>query len=124
MKIIIDLDGTLTENDPGVAYPDKPVNWAVVERLREYKSLGYQITVFTARNMRTYEGNIDLIRANTLPIIEDWLARHEIPHDEILIGKPWCGIDGFYVDDRALRPSEFANMTPDQARNFLNGNKY
>lgn len=123
LKIVIDLDGTLTENAPGIPYPDKPVNLAVVERLREYRSLGYHITVFTARNMRTYKGDIDLIRANTLPIIEDWLAKHEVPHDEILIGKPWCGFEGFYVDDRALRPSEFANMTPDEAHSFFNEKK-
>jgi len=23
------------------------------------------------------------------------------------VGKPWCGEDGFYVDDKAVRPSEF-----------------
>src|SRR5690606_29179535 len=58
--------------------------------------------------MNTYGGNVGLINANTLPIILDWLARHEVPFDEVVVGKPWCGEGGFYVDDRALRPSEFA----------------
>jgi len=61
--------------------------------------------------MRTYEGNIGLINANTLPIIHDWLTRHKIPFDEILVGKPWCGFEGFYVDDKTIRPSEFVNLS-------------
>jgi capsule biosynthesis phosphatase len=46
-----------------------------------------------------------------LPIIIEWLDKHDIPYDEILVGKPWCGNEGFYVDDRAVRPSEFAAMS-------------
>jgi capsule biosynthesis phosphatase len=61
--------------------------------------------------MRTYEGQIGKINANTLPVIIDWLARHEIPYDELHVGKPWCGTDGFYVDDKAIRPSEFLALS-------------
>ena len=53
------------------------------------------------------QGQIGKINANTLPLILDWLAQHEIPYDEIHVGKPWCGTEGFYVDDKAVRPSEF-----------------
>ena len=45
---------------------------------------------------------------NTLPIIKDWLLANNVPYDEIIIGKPWCGMNGFYVDDRAIGPSEFS----------------
>ncbi len=45
--------------------------------------------------MRTYEGNVGKINVNTLPIIIDWLERHNVPYDEIYVGKPWCGHDGF-----------------------------
>lgn len=56
-NIIIDLDGTLTI-DADTSYENKPVNIDVVQKLREYKSLGFNITILTSRNMRTYEGNI------------------------------------------------------------------
>ncbi|MNP78068.1 hypothetical protein D3C76_1756090 [compost metagenome] len=61
--------------------------------------------------MRTHNGNIGKITAKTLPIVIDWLNQHSIPFDEIYIGKPWCGTDGFYVDDKAIRPDEFASMS-------------
>lgn len=106
-RIIIDLDGTLTEDDPALSYAGKRPNRAVVERLRQYKAEGFEIVVSTARNMRTHAGAVGRINVHTLPVILDWLNRHGVPFDEVLVGKPWCGTEGFYVDDKAVRPSEF-----------------
>ena len=47
--------------------------------------------------MRTYQGNTGKITANTLPIILKWLEKYNVPYDEIYIGKPWCGMDGFML---------------------------
>ncbi|TOH10543.1 capsular biosynthesis protein, partial [Vibrio parahaemolyticus] len=76
-----------------------------------------------ARNMRTYEGNIGKINIHTLPIITKWLNEHNVPYDEILVGKPWCGHDGFYIDDRAIRPSEFVNLSYSQITQLLEKEK-
>lgn len=115
-KIVIDLDGTLTIDDPALPYADRLPNLLVVERLREYRAQGFSIAIHTARNMRTYGGNIGQINANTLPVILDWLRRHRVPYDEIYVGKPWPGPGGFYVDDRAIRPQEFLELGYDQIR--------
>jgi capsule biosynthesis phosphatase len=106
-RLVFDLDGTLTHDDPSVGYAERQPNAAVVEKLRGYQAQGFEIVICSARNMRTYEGQIGKINANTLPVILDWLARHEIPFDEVHVGKPWCGTEGFYIDDKAVRPSEF-----------------
>jgi len=110
-RLVFDLDGTLTHDDASVGYAERRPNAAVVERLRAYRAEGFEIVICSARNMRTYEGQIGKINANTLPVIVDWLARHEIPYDELHVGKPWCGADGFYVDDKAIRPSEFLALS-------------
>ncbi|HAN2428273.1 TPA: capsular biosynthesis protein, partial [Escherichia coli] len=47
----------------------------------------------------------------TLPIIVEWLEKNNVPYDEIYVGKPWCGHEGFYVDDKAIRPNEFVNLS-------------
>lgn len=109
-KLIVDLDGTITKADTS-DYQNVSPNLDVVEKLKEYKEQGFLITIATARNMRTYEGNLGKINIHTLPIITEWLDRHNVPYDEILVGKPWCGHDGFYVDDRAIRPSEFTSLS-------------
>jgi len=111
-KIVIDLDGTLTIDDDSVSYSHRQPRMDVIEKLREYRARGCKICILTARNMRTYEGNVGKIAVHTLPIIRTWLDAHDVPYDEIVIGKPWCGPEGFYVDDRALRPDEFAKLSP------------
>ena len=110
--IVIDLDGTLTLPGSGDSYADLQPVPAVVEQLRRYAGQGFRIAIMTSRNMRTFGGSIGRINAETLPVIIDWLKRHGIPFDEVHVGKPWCGDDGFYVDDRAIRPSEFVGLDP------------
>ena len=118
-RLVFDLDGTLTHDDASVSYAERPPNLAMVEKLRAYRAEGFEIVICSARNMRTYEGQIGKINANTLPVILDWLARHEIPFDEVHVGKPWCGTEGFYVDDKAIRPSEFLALSHDEIHALL-----
>ena len=109
-RLIFDLDDTLCTTQNGDYANAQPIT-EVVEKLREYHRQGFTIVINTSRNMRTYQGNIGAINKNTLPIIIDWLARHDIPYDELYVGKPWCGFEGFYVDDRAIRPDELVKLS-------------
>ena len=118
-RIIIDLDGTLTINNEA-PYPDKPVNFEVLKACRKYKEMGFEIVISTSRNMRSFGGNLGKINANTLPIIIEWLNKNNVPYDEIYIGKPWCGHEGFYVDDKSLRPDEFAKLTYEEIKKLIN----
>lgn len=113
-RLVIDLDDTLTVVDRTKDYSDVDPRADVVARLREYKAMGFEVVIHTARNMRTHAGNVGKINALTLPVITDWLTRHDIPFDEIWVGKPWCGSEGFYIDDKAVRPDEFARLSYDQ----------
>lgn len=119
-KIIIDLDNTLTREDSLLSYKDKKPKIEVVNKLKIYKSLGFTIAIFSARNMKTFEGNIGIINVKTLPEIIEWLERNDIPFDEVLVGKPWCGESGFYVDDKAIRPQEFIDLNYDQIKSLIN----
>jgi len=117
-NIVMDLDNTLTLGE-SASYKDAKPNIETVETLIKYKKQGFNITIFTSRNMRTYEGNIGKINKNTLPIILEWLEKHNIPFDEVIVGKPWCGFDGFYVDDKSIRPSEFNALSYDEIKQLL-----
>ena len=120
-RLVFDLDGVLTIDDPDRSYADREPNLAVIEKLRDYRAQGFEIAIFTARNMRTFGGQVGKINANTLPTVIDWLRRHEVPFDEIHVGKPWCGDEGFYVDDRAVRPSEFVALSLEQIQALIAG---
>lgn len=117
-KLVIDIDGTLTSAD-STDYESVGLNMAVAEQLRQYKEAGFEIALHTARNMRTYENNTGKINAKTLPVLMKWLERHDIPYDEIWVGKPWCGHDGFYIDDKAVRPDEFVQLSYEEIRALL-----
>lgn len=109
-RLIFDLDDTLCTTQNGDYANAQPIT-EVVEKLKEYHRQGFTIVINTSRNMRTYQGNIGAINKNTLPIIIDWLRRHDIPYDELYVGKPWCGFEGFYVDDKAIRPDELVKLS-------------
>ena len=112
LRIVIDVDGTLAQfKKPDEEYSDLLPIQAVLDKLREYAELGYYIIVYSSRNMRTYDNNLGLLQANTLPKLVQWLQKWEVPFDEVHVGKPWCGFNGFYVDDKAIRPSEFVSMS-------------
>jgi capsule biosynthesis phosphatase len=117
--LVIDLDHTICKpipdedqsSDKNLKYSNAKPDLEVIDRLLQYRSDGFKIVVHTSRNMRTYDGDVQAIKINTLPIIIEWLDRHSVPYDDIVVGKPWCGFDGFYVDDRAIRPSEFRHLS-------------
>lgn len=116
--IVIDLDMTLTKG--GYSYADATPNEAVITKLREYKEKGFDVIIYTARNMRKYSGDISKINQNTVPEIIRWLERNNVDVDGVVVGKPWCGTNGFYVDDKAIRPDEFVDLTYEQVLELIN----
>jgi len=91
-KIVIDLDNTLTLDNSELSYED----------------------------MKTYADNIGKINIYTLPVILNWLEHHHVPFDEVVVGKPWCSEEEFYIHDRAIRPKEFIKLNAEQISDFLN----
>lgn len=118
-NLIIDLDATLTIDEEQVAYKDKRPNLALIKKLENYKAQGFKIIIFTSRGMRSFKGDVAKIKEQNLPEILAWLEKHKVPFDEVILGKAWCGFEGFYVDDKALRPSEFISKTYEQIKELL-----
>lgn len=114
-RLIVDLDNTLTQGE-AKSYADALPNTPLIEKLKEYKRQGFEIVISTSRSMRSHSGNIGKINIHTLPGILKWLEQHDVPYDEVHVGKPWCGISGFYIDDRAVRPSEFIDFSYTELR--------
>ena len=118
--LVIDVDGTLCPVKPESArYEDLRPYDGMVHRLRQWRADGYRIILHTARNMRSYDGNLGLINKHTAPALIDWLDKWDIPYDELHFGKPWAGHDGFYVDDRAVRPDEFLRLRASEIHALL-----
>lgn len=116
-SFIFDIDGTLCPiKKPDEKYEDLVPYKNMVKKLKEYKENGAKIILFTSRNMNSYNGNIGIINKNTAKILLSWLDKWDIPYDEIIYGKPWPGHNGFYVDDRAIRPDEFLKCNVEEMK--------
>lgn len=131
-SIIIDIDGTLCPiKKANENYKDLIPYKKMIEKIKEYKEKGFKIILFTSRNMNTYNGNLELINKITKPALELWLNEWSIPYDELICGKQWPGKEGFYIDDRSVRPKEFLeheffelNNICDEDRNIENISEY
>lgn len=111
MRICIDLDGVICElKTPDQSYSElKPIPGAV-EKIRKLKENGHYIIIYTARHMKTCEGNISKILRKVGKITLDWLEKYNIPYDEICFGKPWAEI---YIDDNAFRFENWDDIKED-----------
>lgn len=119
-SIIFDVDGTLCpikkENEE---YKDLVPYDEMIVKIRDLKNAGYRIVLFTSRNMRTYNNDINMILKHTKPVLEEWLNKWHIPYDEIIFGKPYPGKNGFYVDDKTIRPKELLNFSMNEINKLM-----
>jgi capsule biosynthesis phosphatase len=102
--IVFDVDDTIltTENRD---YANSKPKEEVVKGLRALKEAGWYIILQTARGMGRSNGDIESVRVQVTREIEEFCSKYDVPFDELLLGKPWAA---WYVDDKALRPDEFA----------------
>jgi len=70
-RLVFDLDGAIALDDPARSYAEREPNLPLIARLREYRAQGFTIVVASARNMRTYGGDIGKINANTLTALDE-----------------------------------------------------
>lgn len=123
-SMIFDIDGTICPiKGKDEKYEDLVPYASMVDKVKELKNGGFRIVLFTARNMKTYNGDLKLINKHTRPIIEKWLSKWDIPYDELIVGKPWPGPFGFYIDDRAIRPNELMNFNLEELYSICENSK-
>lgn len=102
--LVIDLDGTLCEQTAGGdEYWTAAPKQDVIDRLKQYATGGWHITIFTARGMKTY-GTKGKAREALGDKTRKWLKEHSVPYHRLVFGKPRAER---YVDDKALSPAEF-----------------
>lgn len=100
MRLLIDLDGTICElKKPGQTYADVRLNPNALEKMRELKQAGHYIIIYTARHMKTCNGDVELVKSKVGQVTIDWLKKNQVPYDELHFGKPYAEA---YIDDLNL----------------------
>lgn len=114
-KLFVDIDNTLSSKSDSASYQDAKPNYPMIEKLNSLRgSAGIEVILYTARNMKTFNGDVSKINLNTIPVIVEWCARHGLEIDGIIVGKPYGGEGYFFIDDRAVRPDEFLDHSIDE----------
>lgn len=113
LRVCFDVDGLLAVKK-GV-YADREKIDVAVEVLRQLKSVGHTVIIQTARYMKLFDG--DQVKAHEKGYHELvlWLNEHEIPWDEVYLGKASAD---FYLDDRGCRVNG-SNGVKDWVNEFL-----
>lgn len=100
MRLCFDLDNTL------VSFPKIKDDYTSVEPinnnisfLKYLKNFGHTIIIYTARRMKTHNGDVGKIMKDIGRITFDTLEKFDIPYDEIYFGKPQADV---YIDDLGL----------------------
>lgn len=97
-----DLDGTICETrEPGQQYPDVAPIPHMCELVRKLYREGHYVIIYTARNMVTFKANVGLITAHQVPVIQEWLKKHDVPYHELIVGKPHAD---YFIDDKGVNP--------------------
>lgn len=122
--LVVDIDGTLCPiKEENQSYDEVMPYFEIVDKLRTLHKNGWYIIINSSRGMASKNGNIGKINVEILPTIVNWLKKHDIPHNEIHVAKPWPGKKGFYIDDRSVRPKEFLDMDIDELEEICNNDK-
>lgn len=103
--IVVDVDDTISttiNRDYAGAIPKLDI----IDKLNALYNEGYRVVYSTARGQLSCKGDLNLIHKCRKPILETWLAEHDVLYDELKFGKPY-GL--MYIDDKSIRPSEFLN---------------
>jgi len=121
MRLCIDIDGTICRfRETGEGYADVTPLPGAVERMKSLKAAGHYLILLTARHMATTGGNPGLAVARQGKTLFDWLARHDIPYDELWFGKPQADL---YIDDNGYRFTSWDDIAADGSNLPVNREK-
>lgn len=100
MRVCVDLDGTICQLAETGDYANASPVPGAREALCLLRGRGAYIIIYTARRMRTHDGDVGKVLEEIGDLTRRWLKRHDIPYDEIVFGKPYAHV---YIDDLAQR---------------------
>ena len=86
--IAIDMDGVICHEERTFDRPLASPITGAIESVNAIHSAGHTVIIWTARGWEQFRAT------------EDWLKRHGVSYDVLLMGKP---IVDLFIDDRAVR---------------------
>lgn len=108
MIFVVDIDETLSRWNDDRDYLNFVPDLAVIDKINSLHEQGHYIVLFTARGMRSMDRDIDRIRREIRPPLEEWLQNNGVKYNELIMGKPY---GDYYIDDKNLSIDQFLEKT-------------
>jgi capsule biosynthesis phosphatase len=100
MRICLDIDDTINFcKSSDEEYGNERPQPGAVETIKRWKAEGHYIILYTARHMKTCDGNQGKVLAKQAKNLFSWLDKFEIPYDEIWWSAPHADI---FINDAAI----------------------
>lgn len=74
-----------------------------IEKINALFDAGHNITIYTARGMNHFKGNISLVYSNLYELTKNQLNIWGVKHHQLIMGKIHYDI---LIDDKCMRPDE------------------
>lgn len=104
--LVIDYDHTISMTKGTDFENAKPVP-GVIEKINELYNKGWIIKIYTARGHISCDSRVDA-RYKYEKRMRQWLSDNNVKYHTLSFNKP---LAKYYIDDKAIRPDEFAKMT-------------
>lgn len=101
-RIVIDFDDTISFTKNRDWYNAEP-NRPLIDKMRQLHLDGWQLDIFTARGSISCKTRAEADKKYRGEI-EEWLLTHKVSYNSLSFDKP---LATYYVDDKAMTPSEF-----------------
>lgn len=101
-RYIIDIDGTICETN-GNDYKNSVPIPARIAYFNELYEQGNEVIYWTARGMRSFEGNVNKCYDVYYELTHQQLNKWGVKHSQLWLGKPVYDI---FIDDKAFNAYE------------------
>ena len=103
MIYVFDIDGTICNNTYGKYETAEPIKERIAYINKLYDD-GHRIVFFTARGMRTFNGDIGEVYKKYHDFTELQLKAWKVKYHQLRLGKPEGDL---YIDDKGVRDEDF-----------------
>lgn len=103
MTYVIDIDGTICTNTNGKYKEAQPFTNRI-DKINQLYDDGHRIVFFTARGMKSLEGDIDSVYRIWYAFTQEQLKKWNVKYHALIMGKPSAD---YYIDDKGLNIDDF-----------------
>jgi hypothetical protein len=103
VKYVFDIDGTVCNNTYGSYEKAYPITGRI-EHINNLYEDGNFIVFFTARGMKSLDGNVEKVYQKYYDFTYQQLVRWGVKFHELILGKPSADL---YIDDKGVKDEDY-----------------